>query len=63
MIQLSKNELDILEAQIQSEQNLATTFRKYSDDATDPELKILYQKISAINQNCYNKLLNLLKGE
>ncbi len=62
MIQLSRKELDILEAHIQSELNLVTTFRKYSEETTDPELRILYQKISAINQNCYNKLLNLLKG-
>ncbi len=62
MIQLSRKELDIIEAQIQSEQNLVSTFRKHSDQTTDPELKILYQKISAINQNCYNKLLYLLKG-
>lgn len=62
MIQLSRKELDTIEAQMQSELNLVTIFRKYSDETTDPELKILYQKISAINQNCYNKLLNLLKG-
>lgn len=62
MIQLSRKELDIIQQQIQSELNLFSIFRSYSNETLDPELKILYQKISAINMNSYQKLINLLKG-
>lgn len=62
MIQLSRKELDIIQQQIQSELNLVSIFRSYSNETLDPELKIVYQKISAINMNSYQKLINLLKG-
>ena len=40
---------------------LIDRFKEYCNQP-DPELKIQYQKIVAINQNSYNKLLNLFNG-
>lgn len=62
MMNLSQKEIKSIDKLIEIEGKLSDKFKEYCDLTIDPELKIQYQKIAAINQNCNKKLLNLLNG-
>ena len=57
---IQKRELHLIEEQIDSEAHLAGKFKSYSDETTDPQMRITYQQIAAKHQNYYQSLLRLL---
>jgi hypothetical protein len=62
MVNLSQKEIKAIDKLLDTESKLIDRFKEYCNLTIDPELKIQYQKIVAINQNSYNKLLNLFNG-
>lgn len=59
---LSKNELSEIEQKLLKENELIITFKKFSNETVDPQLKILYQQIAATHQNNYQMLIALLEN-
>jgi hypothetical protein len=62
MVNLSQKEIKAIDKLLDTESKLIDRFKEYCNQTIAPELKIQYQKIVAINQNSYNKLLNLFNG-
>ena len=60
MAALSAKELSALEDQLKLEENLSKKYKMYAFHCTDSQLKSKCEQMSAIHQNHYNTLVNLL---
>ncbi len=60
MIQFSLTEISAIEGQLDNEIDLIDKYKSFCETTTDPQLKILYQQISATHQNHYKMLMKLL---
>lgn len=60
MPNLSEKELSAIEDQLSAEQLLVKKYQMYSQNATDPQLKMKCEQVAAKHQNHFDRLLKQL---